>query len=340
MNATPSIADAGPMVTREYEVRFLTPAFLGNAGQSGQWRTPPFKHLLRQWWRVAWAQENDPADWQAMRKVEGRLFGHAWLEKDHDEYGNKVAARRSLVRLRLVPWSEGTLKNMPRTRPVGDGRNAVASHLYLGYGPVKSASELKMAHPLDPDRDRAALRVAWPEGCPGSKHIERALALIHAFGTIGGRCRNGWGSLAFDPSPLGTEAGVGNLPLRDWHVCLNEQWAHAIGEDENGPLVWRTEARPEWKAIIEDLAAVRKAVNGLAKRRGNREVVNQPVAGKGGRVPSNLRFKVRMDGEHVYGVIFHMPFLPEGIDRRAAEPVWEKVHTLLDQYENLQRSPS
>ncbi|MCE2461531.1 MAG: hypothetical protein J4F38_12235 [Pseudomonadales bacterium] len=42
-----------PMRQMKYEVKFLTPAFLGNAEQSGQWRTPPFKALLRQWWRVA-----------------------------------------------------------------------------------------------------------------------------------------------------------------------------------------------------------------------------------------------------------------------------------------------
>ena len=36
----------------EYQVRFLIPAFLGNAEQSGQWRTPPFKALLRHWWRM------------------------------------------------------------------------------------------------------------------------------------------------------------------------------------------------------------------------------------------------------------------------------------------------
>ncbi len=40
-----------------YEVRFTTPAFLGNAEQKGQWRTPPFKALLRQWWRVAYGEE-------------------------------------------------------------------------------------------------------------------------------------------------------------------------------------------------------------------------------------------------------------------------------------------
>jgi CRISPR-associated protein Cmr1 len=38
------------MVKQTYTVRFVTPAFLGNVEQQGQWRTPPFKALLRQWW--------------------------------------------------------------------------------------------------------------------------------------------------------------------------------------------------------------------------------------------------------------------------------------------------
>ncbi len=42
----------------KYRIEFLTPAFLGNAEQSGQWRAPPFKALLRQWWRVVWAQRH------------------------------------------------------------------------------------------------------------------------------------------------------------------------------------------------------------------------------------------------------------------------------------------
>lgn len=37
-----------------FTVRFITPAFLGDSEQDGRWRTPPFKALLRQWWRVAY----------------------------------------------------------------------------------------------------------------------------------------------------------------------------------------------------------------------------------------------------------------------------------------------
>jgi CRISPR-associated protein Cmr1 len=33
-----------------YKVQFVTPAFLGNAEHSGQWRTPPFKALYIMYW--------------------------------------------------------------------------------------------------------------------------------------------------------------------------------------------------------------------------------------------------------------------------------------------------
>src|SRR5690554_4603831 len=91
-----------------YTVRFLTPAFLGNAEQEGQWRTPPFKALLRQWWRVAYAAEkNFSVDIASMRREEGLLFGHAWLEDDKNEQGNKISARKSQVRIRLNSTEPG-----------------------------------------------------------------------------------------------------------------------------------------------------------------------------------------------------------------------------------------
>lgn len=37
------------MTMRHFTLRFLTPAFLGDAEQNGRWRTPSLKALLRQW---------------------------------------------------------------------------------------------------------------------------------------------------------------------------------------------------------------------------------------------------------------------------------------------------
>ena len=87
------------MKTLEYTVRFNTPAFLGNAEQSGQWRTPPFKALLRQWWRVAVAEQQNFSV-NALRKYEAEIFGVA---ADGSE------SHKSQVRIRLDDWSLGKL---------------------------------------------------------------------------------------------------------------------------------------------------------------------------------------------------------------------------------------
>ena len=48
------------MLTLHYTLSFNTPAFLGNAEQQAQWRTPPIKALIRQWWRVVKASTLAP----------------------------------------------------------------------------------------------------------------------------------------------------------------------------------------------------------------------------------------------------------------------------------------
>ena len=95
------------MKVLEYTLRFDTPAFLGNAEQNAQWRTPPIKALLRQWWRVAYAADkNFAVNLADMRREEGLLFGHAWLDDDWDDKGNKFAGRKSRVLIRLDQVSD------------------------------------------------------------------------------------------------------------------------------------------------------------------------------------------------------------------------------------------
>ena len=182
----------------EYSVRFNTPAFLGNAEQSGQWRTPPIKALLRQWWRVAYAAEHGfPKDIRAMRQEEGLLFGHAWLEDDCDERGQKVAARKSLVRLRLDSWANGTLCSWdgleqgtvhhPETEKT---HYKVGPHAYLGYGPLDGRGGTKFTR-----KDNAAIQVGETArlslAVPNehASRIQRALMLMDRYCTLGGRSR-------------------------------------------------------------------------------------------------------------------------------------------------------
>ena len=80
------------MNTFRYRLCFHTPAFLGNAQQQAQWRTPPVKALLRQWWRVAAAQQAR-YNIDTLRQQEGALFGAA-----SEEQGG---SRQSQIRIRL-----------------------------------------------------------------------------------------------------------------------------------------------------------------------------------------------------------------------------------------------
>lgn len=341
----------------EYQVSFTTPAFLGNAEQQAQWRTPPFKTLLRQWWRVAYAAEHGFAV-EAMRREEGLLFGHAWLDDDRDDKGRKIAARRSLVRIRLDRWEKGRLKSwngleQPRVfHPEVQRMNyKVGPHAYLGYGPLDGRGNTKLSDKINAviqPGESAGLSLAVPE-----KHerlISRALWLMDRYGTLGGRSRNGWGSLVMTPVN-GTPSPSGELRLRPWREAIELDWPHAIGQDERGALVWQTEAFTDWKRLMREIAIIKIGLRTqfLFTTENNtttpeaRHWLSHPVTKhnvgpwKQARLPNNLRFKVRTapgDPEKLVGVIFHVPCRPPKEfhpEKDVIVRTWQSVHALLDE---------
>ena len=377
------------MTKLEYELRFVTPAFLGNAEQSAQWRTPPIKALLRQWWRVIYAADKKfQVNLADMRREEGLLFGHAWLEDDSVERdGRRVttAARKSLVRLRLDRWAEGVLKNNqwpsdePVVHPEVKNRQGqairVGSALYQGFGPlvydrVRGATTLK-ANAAIQAGESVALAIAWPtrhndlvlqgvlDANNAGHRLERALGLMNRFGTLGGRSRNGWGSFALTPQGDSVPFAA-DLPLRPWRDCLDRDWPHAIGRDDQGALIWQTAPHADWKALMKTLAMVkiglrtqfvfttgRNAPDPESRHWLSYPVTNHSVQAWGGnaRLPNSLRFKVRVlpDGK-LAGAIFHVPCLPPPAfrpDGKAVENVWQQVYGFLDApQQQLKRSPA
>ena len=344
------------MLIRTYQLRFVTPAFLGDAGQNGQWRTPPIKALLRQWWRVAYAADRGyRMKVDEMRGAEARLFGAA---ADGDG-----SSSRSGVRLRLDRWAEGTLTRWQELATVrhpevrgADGRERpVGSDLYLGYGPLKiergARSPSLKAHAAIQSDDEAEFAVAFPADEEGSR-LQRALALMNLYGTLGGRSRNGWGSFTLAPAkgtPL-LDTAAGSLPTRPWREALALDWPHAIGSEGARALVWQTEALADWKTVMRRLAEIKIGLRTQFKfpqvqpphpRPLDRHWLSYPVTkhgviswGANARLPNSLRFKVRPDADgRLRGTIFHVPCLPPAgfaPDRRAIESVWQRVHDHLD----------
>jgi len=354
------------MTKRKYQVRFLTPGFLGNARQDGQWRTPPFKALLRQWWRVAWVEQNDFSnDVRALHDAEDKLFGSAAGE----------SGCRSRVRLRLGHWDLGKLKSWdgleqrtvrhPEVQRTG---YKVGPHAYLGFGPLDGRGGTKLGKPNAAIQggESADLRLAFPSpnGDAGAALLDRALALMHGFGTLGGRSRNGWGSFALLTTD-GSALTLHQLPQRDWQACLDRDWPHAIGSDGQGALIWQTGASDDWKSLMRQLAEIKiglRTQKAFEFHSGNntshpeaRHWLSHPVTEhnvrpwkqgrKQGRLPNSLRFKVRADDDgRLRGVIFHVPCLPPPQlfhpDADAIKQVWQQVHAFLDGRDDLHRSPA
>jgi CRISPR-associated protein Cmr1 len=352
-----------------YRITFHSPAFLGNAQQAGQWRTPPIKALLRQWWRVVFAAGSPRGGVvvDKMRHAEGLLFGHAWPESDRDEQGDKAAARRSQVRLRLDRWSAGRLaaSQWPALPTVvhPEVPQPVAADLYLGYGPVtlprgQRVPTLK-ANAAIQAGEAAVLRLAAPD--EEAPRLQMALALMNLYGTLGGRSRNGWGSFTLLPLD-GTPALARELPVSTtlpWRDALAHDWPQAVGSDARGALIWQTGPLPDWQQVMVQLAKLKIALRTgfeFPQQRPDGQVhdrhwLSYPVTKHevaawkrdGLRLPNSLRFKVRPegDGKSLRGVVFHVPCLPPPAfrpQRGAIERVWQRVHEHLDADRSLQRA--
>jgi CRISPR-associated protein Cmr1 len=354
----PAPTRSAPAHRLEYQLRFLTPAFLGDAHQAAEWRTPPFKALLRQWWRVAYAQDHDfrfdrEDRVNEMRAAEAQLFGSA-----AGDQGNQ-----SVLRLRLDKWSAGTMTTIPETTPriplitFNNPNLKVDSSLYLGYGPVvfqAGQMGLKNGRAIDAG-ESARLQIAIDPRRSIStqewRRIEHAMALCALYGALGGRSRNGWGSLQVQQIGATGSSSVVRTKTRRFDSALELDWPHAIGSDER-PLVWEGPKCSNWREAMRALAQIRiklRRVFPLQTRKPqqvleDRHWLAYPVTNHQLvdwdrfklRLPNSMRFRIRVspDNENqLVPVVFHIPCSPPASFRpntRHLIDIWKRAHTFLD----------
>lgn len=352
----------------DYQITFNTPAFLGDAEQKSAWRTPPFKALIQHWWRIAVAKEHD-YDCNKIRESEGRLFGHAWLK----DITGKDWAMRSRVRIRLAECKAGSLKTWPKDNhnvKYPEVKFPVGSQLYLGYGPLDYKKGLKNPlaiknPPAIKIEENNQLTLIYPK--INEVTFTRVMWLIQWFGTLGGRSRNGWGSVNIKGHGIGENTVLKNdNPVfhaikRPIYECLKLDWPHAIGTDEQGLLIWQTQERGNWQLVVKDLAQIKikfrtdlpfsKIIpDGFESRHLLAYPVtkhNMDVWGETGRLANQLRFKIlRMDNNKFIGIIVHLPCaIPNEMWKKLHNApnvqqqieIWQKVHNSLNSQHDLKR---
>ncbi|AEF82094.1 RAMP superfamily CRISPR-associated protein [Leadbettera azotonutricia] len=350
----------------EYEFEFLTPAFLGGHDGNAELRTPPFKNLIRRWWRVAGNENLSPEN---LWKEEAKLFGSASGE------GNSA----SRIRIRIVNsqcTDSNEAINLGRVYhpEVGQGGLDIDAALYLGYGPVsyekeahkdqngsKRSSTIKYKKYIIPG-SRVQLEILMPKDKVDS--IKYIMTLIHNFGAIGSRSRNGWGSLSVRQLQGGNKQilpGVGRIKecAVDWEkgFSSNEKrsYPHYIGKDDTSLLAWEVERGNDYEELLGQLAKLYLELRTSFKfptddkTTAERYVLGYPVTHHElserknksiERVPSQLLLKIaRVSDKNLSARIIHIPYKQELLTGTKIndKEVWEKVHAYLDGQNGLSR---
>lgn len=345
-----------------YKVTFTTPAFLGNADQKAQWRTPPFKALVRHWWRIVKAKEFG-YDHSKLLAAENALFGTA---------GESGKSHRSLVQFRLAEWRDGQLSNSnwPRSemRDIAVGTAKLPCDVYLGFGAITPASKKQgIGKPqlkntaLEPDQSNVLVIRFAPAVSPAQvADVAKAIALASDFGTLGNRSRNGWGSVNFTSlaAPEGVSVeGYRSAVTASLAKCLAHDWASAIGTDDKGPLIWQGRTVSNWREAVFELAKLRQRLRKAAKAGGSgrdiksSQVVAYPVTqgnnsawDSRARIANSLRLKVvpGSDKGSLIPVAVHMPAAvpAELVNKLSTQDqnwlnqhelgIWQLVHAELD----------
>ncbi|NCC26004.1 MAG: hypothetical protein EOM25_12555 [Deltaproteobacteria bacterium] len=339
----------------ELTVEFLSPTFLGGADQNAELRSAPFKNLLRQWWRVA----NGQLSPDRLREEEGKLFGTVLGDE-------KTSASR--IRISLTPANDFSVKDTlpsigkiehPEVKGKSGNPIMVDRLLYLGYGPVNQEKvngkyTLVTRRFIQPG-SKAAFSLHIPK--TQKKTLEQTLSLVHLLGTIGGRSRNGYGSLAL--------SGGGFHPTLDQSASLEfkavmtdqgRKYPHALGRDDQGLLCWEYTAGKTWEDVFRVFSELYMKTRTSLPFTKKDELESRHILGypagrnhkvsawgdNNGRMPSQLRLMIkRNELNQIVGRILHLPHpVPKPWDEKNGGrelEVWKKVHTFLDNQKELRR---
>lgn len=336
--------------------------FLGNAHQEAELRSAPFKALFRYWWRVT--QHGLSAD--DLRKQEGKIFGVAGEDKGSGKSLFSIAAIGKSHSFAVTdPFPRVETVNHPE---LNNNFQDINPLLYLaGIGLVRpKGKKLSIKHSYFPAGTGFEIEVCFPQN--KIVEMEKILALVKAFGTIGGRSRNGWGSfqvLSIESKPAAKEefedvqklANLLEMQTRQWTDGLQSDFPNCLGKNSNGPLLWK-KAGPKgtWTEAMRDLADAyiglrARTVDSIPKLDPDRKdspserhllgfpLQNHPANrarnwGNSGRHASPLRFVVHQINGKFQGFILHLPHRHSDDmpfpNGFKQQAVWEKVHNKLD----------
>jgi len=352
----------GQKVQLTFHCQIITPMFLGDAFQDAALRPEPFKGLLRYWWRVAVGRK--AKDHEELLEEETLLFG-----------GGGEKAQKSFVTVEVEGEPQIiTSQNLPKVDNVRhpEVSRPVNPLLYLGYGPIiwqRGSGPIYNRFYFAP-RSEFQIKISFPKSLWEDEDFKTAIKCFCAFGAVGSRSRNGWGSFQLrkvEPKELEEQILSHKIPCLWFNEKLfgERDYPHTLALDKviRKPLLWRTKKFYEtWQDVMKHLAEIYiPCRTSLPPDRQDdideRHLLGFPLThhpanrapnwGPRARHASPLRFFVRKKKKGYLGFILHLPF---GISKRMRRnasgkifftpnkqfEIWQKVHQCLD--EAMQRA--
>lgn len=331
----------------DFSVKVLTPMFLGGANGDAELRAAPFKNALRYWWRIT---QGDIYHEQ-LREKEQALFGGICSNKETTE--KPTRSRVDVVVTGAVKTGDTGEQDAigRKMNPEANNRNMPIS-AYLGMGPVHFNGTYNKRRILP--TETFTLSITFPKN---DGAMIDTISLFKAFGSLGARSRNGWGSFELQALNNNNSLLSRDSLFKKYGKELadifksDKKYPFCLGTSNGKPLLWKIGNAAKWEKAMELAGAgymdirqqpalkfpVQKQKNSPEKR----HILGYPVTnhsllswgGNNGRMPSQLRIIIRENNQAYDAFFFHLPHnIPKQWDNRLGKElaVWQSIHTYLD----------
>ncbi len=165
------------------DVEFLTPCFLGGADQNAELRSAPFKAALRQWWRILYGCEYLTPE--KLKTAEDSIFG-----------STEISAQVRISVKGNISTSQSGFSNGKKIQVTSKGRSFPINIIdYLAYGKYDyikgQGNKYHKTHIIAGSKFQ--LLICYHNRL--KKEISSTINAFLMYGSVGSRCRNGFGSL-------------------------------------------------------------------------------------------------------------------------------------------------
>lgn len=292
------------MIKKKITIKLITPTFLYGFRQSEpEFRPPSFKGILRYWWRAS----NPNKDTKVLYEKEKNVFG-----------GTTYENQKSKVKIIPIPNNHITKKNffhmlqqpsLQKTVSIEGYPNKINVFNYLAYGHV---SRDKQTNCLLPNQD-----IEFYIECDNDevwKEVENTLKVIDAFGGIGAKSRNGFGSIKIFVDNQEFEYDIKKLfealKNKNQDNKLNNQYRYTAFWKES--KLWQTKTETDnWEESFYTIAENYIKAKLTLEKQGRyykRSHLSSPVGKIKERKAKNYFLKIIKKNNSFKGQILYLPY--------------------------------